>query len=275
MGQRLQSARQAAGLTQQELCQRANLSFSTLTKIERGAIKSPSILTVAAIASAINISLDELVGTGAADGRKLRKTKSGVSFIFFDVNGTLVHYYQQAFSSVANDFGLQLDAVETAFWHFNDEVCAGSLSVSDFNKKFAERIGVDQIDWIPYYLEAVKPINQMHEVIIWAADNYRVGLLTNIMPTVLSALREAGKIPDIAYDAIVDSSAVGVIKPDPHIYKIAQERAGVPAEEILLVDDSRPNLTPAEKQGWHVLSFDDANADSSADRIRQNIEPAD
>ena len=40
LGHRLQQARQAAGLTQQALCQKAGLSYSTLTKIERGAIKS-------------------------------------------------------------------------------------------------------------------------------------------------------------------------------------------------------------------------------------------
>jgi len=41
LGQRLQKARQNAGLTQQELCQKAGLSYSTLAKIERGAIKAP------------------------------------------------------------------------------------------------------------------------------------------------------------------------------------------------------------------------------------------
>jgi transcriptional regulator with XRE-family HTH domain len=41
LGKRLQAARQKAGLTQQTLCQKAGLSYSTLAKIERGAIKSP------------------------------------------------------------------------------------------------------------------------------------------------------------------------------------------------------------------------------------------
>jgi transcriptional regulator with XRE-family HTH domain len=39
LGKRLQDARRAAGLTQQELCQKADLSYSTLAKIERGAIR--------------------------------------------------------------------------------------------------------------------------------------------------------------------------------------------------------------------------------------------
>src|SRR5580698_7200796 len=94
LGKRLQTARQTAGLTQQQLCQRANLSFSTLTKIERGAIKAPSIFTVQAIAGALGTRLDELVGASPALPRQLSKTKSGVSFVYFDVNGCLIHFYQ-------------------------------------------------------------------------------------------------------------------------------------------------------------------------------------
>src|SRR3954468_22641150 len=96
LGKRLQQARQDGGLTQQQLCHKANLSFSTLTKIERGAIKSPSIFTIQSIAGALGVSLDELVGNAkpAQNGppRQLLKTKSGVSFVYFDVNGCLVHF---------------------------------------------------------------------------------------------------------------------------------------------------------------------------------------
>ena len=62
MGKRLQSVRQQAGLTQQALCEKANLSYSTLAKIERGAIKSPSIFTIESIAEALNTTLDYLIG---------------------------------------------------------------------------------------------------------------------------------------------------------------------------------------------------------------------
>jgi transcriptional regulator with XRE-family HTH domain len=62
LGHRLQLARKSAGLTQQSLCQIANLSYSTLAKIERGAIKAPSIFTIQSIADALHIRLDELIG---------------------------------------------------------------------------------------------------------------------------------------------------------------------------------------------------------------------
>ena len=58
LGQAIAAARKAAGLTQQDLCVKAQLSYSTLAKIERGAIKTPSVFTVAAIAEATGTTDD-------------------------------------------------------------------------------------------------------------------------------------------------------------------------------------------------------------------------
>ncbi|HVX24574.1 MAG TPA: HAD-IA family hydrolase [Candidatus Saccharimonadales bacterium] len=271
LGQRLQAARQAAGLTQQQLCQQANLSFSTLTKIERGAIKAPSIFTVQSIAVALGQSLDELVGAAPSSGKQFQKTKSGVSFVYFDVNGCLVHFYQRAFAELAKATGASPDMVESAFWHYNDEVCRGEISIEEFNRHLAERLGVESVDWLQDYLETVEPIAEMQEVLRWAAERYQIGLLTNIMPGQLAAMRQSGALPDLAYDAVVDSSVVHAIKPEPHIYEVAQQYTGVAASEILLVDDSRVNLMAAEKLGWHVLWFDDSRIEESVQRVREAL----
>jgi FMN phosphatase YigB (HAD superfamily) len=274
LGKRLQQARLAAGLTQQQLCHNANLSFSTLTKIERGAIKSPSIFTIEAIAVALNLSLDELIGhDSGASKRQLMQTKTGVSFVFFDVNGCLIYFYQRAFDRLAQISGAHLEAVESAFWHFNDQVCRGEISLDDFNKKLGERLGLDRLRWQDYYLENVEPIKEMQELLIWASKLYKVGLLTNIMPGLLSSMRHDQQLPNIAYDAIIDSSAVGSIKPELGIYKLAEEMAGVTAESILLIDDDRVNLMAAERLGWHVLWFDDSHPQDSVKRAREVLEP--
>jgi FMN phosphatase YigB (HAD superfamily)/DNA-binding XRE family transcriptional regulator len=274
LGKRLQAARQAAGLTQQQLCHRANLSFSTLTKIERGAIKSPSIFTIQSIAGALGTSLDELVGSPALSSKRtLHKTKSGVSFIYFDVNGCLVHFYQRAFAQLALDTGAPSDVVETAFWHYNDEVCRGIITIDDFNAKLADRLGVETVNWQKYYLDTVEPIKEMQELLKWASEHYKVGLMTNIMPGLLNAMRRDGRIPNVDYDSIIDSSEVAAIKPEAKIYEVAQERAGCEPGEILLIDDSRVNLMAAERLGWHVLWFDDSRAEEAVERVRAALEP--
>lgn len=275
LGKRLQGARQNAGLTQQQLCQQAGLSFSTLTKIERGAIKAPSIFTIQAIAGAVGTTLDELVGSSPPrPNRHLRKTKSGASFIYFDMNGCLVSSDQAAFIKLADDVGTTPDVVESLYWRYNDEICRGDVSLQDFNAELAKMTGAKTVDWQSYYLSVVKKVPSMHEIIKAASRHYRIGLLTNTMPGFVDALRKDGRIPDVHYDAIVDSSEVGSLKPEAKIYQIAAERAGLPPEEIMLIDDSRPNLVAAAKLGWNVIWFDDTQPDKSAGTVRQALEPA-
>ncbi|WP_442911033.1 HAD family hydrolase [Kitasatospora sp. NBC_01266] len=48
---------------------------------------------------------------------------------------------------------------------------------------------------------------------------------------------------------VVNSSEVGVAKPDPRIYRIAAERAGAAAERCLFVDDRAENVAAALELG--------------------------
>lgn len=271
LGKRLQQARQAAGLTQQELCEKADLSYSTLAKIERGAIKSPSIFTIQQIAAALNTSVDTLMSGGAVVAAK-KQSKSGISFVYFDINGCLVRFFHRAFTQVATDTGASSDMVESAFWHYNDAVCRGDMSMEDFNKVLARSLEVENIDWAEYYLDAVKSIGDTAELVNWAAEHYKVGLLSNIMPGFIPEMISRGLLPDIPYDSIVDSSVVGAIKPEPKVYEIATNQANCPPSEILLIDDSRANLMAAEKAGWHVSWFDDYLPAESTRRIKETLE---
>lgn len=273
LGKQLQLARQRVGLTQQAMCQQAGLSYSTLAKIERGAIKSPSVFTVKQIADVLHVSLDELLGTLQSKANK-KRTKSGVSFIYFDINGCLVRFYHRAFTAIAKDTGLSPDAIETAFWRYNDAICTGQMSISDFNVAFAKDLGLPSIDWQSYYLDAVDPIAEMHDLVRWAAQHYRIGLMSNIGTGFIQDMKSTGLLPDITYDAIVDSSQVGYIKPDKKIYEVAEAMAGVTAAEILLIDDTRGNLMPAQQAGWHVMWFNDYDSIESTERVRSALEPA-
>jgi len=272
LGQRLQAARLRAGMTQQMLCQKADLSYSTLTKIERGAIKSPSIFTIQSIASALNVSLDELLGiTSQTPQKRKQRSQSGIEFVYFDINGCLVRFFHRAFTELAMQSGEPADVVETAFWHYNDEVCRGDMTMEEFNQALARQLRLDSVNWLDYYIEAIEPIPVMDELIQWAGKHYRVGLLTNIMPGFIDVMRQKGLLPDITYDAIIDSSKVGAIKPETAIFAEAEKAARVPASDILFIDDSRANLMAAEKRGWHVLWFDDYRPDESAEKIRSAL----
>lgn len=278
LGQRLQTARLRAGMTQQMLCQKADLSYSTLTKIERGAIKSPSIFTIQHIATALDVGLDELLGgksTASANVPvKKHRSKSGVQFVYFDINGCLVRYFHRAFTDLALESGTPADAIETAFWHYNDQVCRGQMPLSEFNAYLARQVGLEAIDWTNLYIKAIEPIKAMDSVVRWAAEHYHIGLLTNIMPGFVDIMRREKLLPDVAYDAVIDSSEVGAIKPEAKIFEVAANKAHCPVSDILLIDDDRANLMAAEQQGWHVLWFDDYRAEESAKKVRAVLELA-
>ena len=274
LGKQLQRARQRAGLTQQAMCQHAGLSYSTLAKIERGAIKAPSIFTIKQIADVLEMSLDELVGAALGGKTGKKTTKSGVTFVYFDINGCLVRFFHRAFATMARDTAISPDVIESVFWQYNDPVCTGQMSIPEFNIALATDLGLEKIDWQSYYLQAVEPITEMHDLVKWAASNYRVGLMSNIGSGFIADMQKHGLLPDVNFDAIVDSSQVGFIKPDPKMYEMAEAMAGVPAEQILLIDDTRGNLSPARAAGWHVMWFNDYDSIESTERVRTALEPA-
>jgi transcriptional regulator with XRE-family HTH domain len=276
LGKRLQDARRTAGLTQQGLCQKSGLSYSTLAKIERGAIKAPSVFTIEKIAEALNISLDELIGSEKISGRngKTRHhSKNGISFVYFDINGCLVRFYHRAVTEIARDSGQPIDVVESILWRYDDQVCRGLISLEEFNKIFADKLKFPGLRWQDYYLKNVESMPGMDKLVSWVASLYGIGLLSNIMPGLINSMLDLQAIPRVAYDSIVDSSEVQAIKPEIKIFEVASKQAQCDKSEILLIDDDRTNLMAADAFGWKVFWFDDYRPEESIVKIREMLEP--
>jgi putative hydrolase of the HAD superfamily len=65
--------------------------------------------------------------------------------------------------------------------------------------------------------------------------------------------REACWRFDTVTDDIVYSHEVGLKKPDPAIYALAQSRLGVESHEVVLLDDLATNVEAARATGWHAV----------------------
>ena len=283
LGQVIQMARKRAGLTQQSLCQRSGLSYSTLAKIERGAIKTPSVFTIRQIALTLGISLDELLGNvrdvrpapsmgSPSSGKKT--SHNGVRFVYFDMNGCLVRStVSKAAGMLAADGGGDATTIESIFWQYNTDVCKGLKSIDELNTVLAERLNM-LVDWNKYYLAAVEPTPGMAELVEWVAENYHVGILTNTLPNLVQPMLASGVLPQVRYDAIIDSSEVHAVKPEPEMFKIAAERAGMQPNEILLVDDDHLNLSAAGQLGWQTISFHSYQAEDSILAVSNALQPA-
>jgi putative hydrolase of the HAD superfamily len=59
------------------------------------------------------------------------------------------------------------------------------------------------------------------------------------------------------FDHIVESSMVGVRKPEPRFYEIALETVGVDATEAVFLDDLGINLKPARQMGMTTIKVED------------------
>ena len=61
LGKKIKSLRRKIDLSQDEFARKADVPYTTLTKIETGVIKKPSVFVMAKIAKALNITLDDLL----------------------------------------------------------------------------------------------------------------------------------------------------------------------------------------------------------------------
>jgi putative hydrolase of the HAD superfamily len=105
---------------------------------------------------------------------------------------------------------------------------------------------------------------QMVEALRRCKKSFRVACITNNMKAGEGPgmARSAGKAKAVAevmtlFEHVVESSKVGVRKPDPRIYQHACELLGVPPEACVYLDDLGINLKPARALGMRTIKVGD------------------
>lgn len=61
LGQKIKELRNKLGLSQDEFARKADVPYTTLTKIETGVIKKPSVFVVSKISKILNVDIEELL----------------------------------------------------------------------------------------------------------------------------------------------------------------------------------------------------------------------
>ena len=92
-----------------------------------------------------------------------------------------------------------------------------------------------------------------------------IGLLSNMVPTWDTHWRRMVDV-EALFDEVLLSFEVHARKPEALIFELATERAGVPAERCILVDDLAVNCQGAERAGWHSVHFETFG--QAAERLR-------
>lgn len=61
IGEKIQSWRKKKKFTQDSLSKKANIPYTTLTKIESNVVKNPSIKTMMSLAKGLGVTIDQLI----------------------------------------------------------------------------------------------------------------------------------------------------------------------------------------------------------------------
>lgn len=153
---------------------------------------------------------------------------------------------------------------------------SNSVSLDEFDELFADesealglRIGGRAV--IEVLSGDLRP--RMVEVLKVCKQNYKVACITNNvkagkgpgMNQNVEKANEVSKVMDL-FDAVIESSIVGIRKPNPAIYRMASDALEVKPHNCAFLDDLGINLKPAKKLGMatiKVLGEDQAISDLS------------
>ena len=272
----LKTRRKAAGITQKQLAAAADISYSTLTKLEQGAIASPSITLLNDVAAALGCRAEELL---EAEPLEIA-ANPGIEFVYFDVGGVLVQSIDVSLHRFAETIHASDHAVKASFHEHGEAGARGNITLEELKLLMMLRLGVSmsneerQSALAHQWIDDMEPITAGHRLLGEVVKHHKVGLLTNVFPGFFPDFFQRGLLPDISYKAVVKSCDVGFVKPEPAMYEVATQAARTKPAKILLIDNSRINVKAARDYGWQAELFDERAPERSvATIVRKHFKP--
>ena len=126
----------------------------------------------------------------------------------------------------------------------------GELAEGDFERQFAALLDVEPAGLIDGLFAGVQPDAAMVAAV---RDARSAGVRTALVSNSWGVHRYPHDMFSELFDGVVISGEEGMRKPSRRMYELGAERAGVPAERCVFVDDLTFNLTPAEKLGMATV----------------------
>ncbi len=180
--------------------------------------------------------------------------------IIWDMGGVILRTEDAAPRvELATRFGLTREELEDLVFHceVSDRATVGQIGEEQVWQDVCTRLkvppeqaatiqqgfwGGDRLDIeLMDYIRALRP-------------RYRTALLSNAWPDLRRILQERWRILD-AFDEVIISAEVGLMKPDPRIYHLAVERLGVTPTQAVFIDDFPLNVRAAQDCGLHAIRF--------------------
>ncbi len=126
----------------------------------------------------------------------------------------------------------------------------GEIDEPTFELRFAALLDVEPDGLIDGLFAGVTPDLPMLDAVRHA---HTAGIRTALVSNSWGTHRYPHELFDELFDGVVISGELGIRKPSRRMYELGAERAGVPAERCVYVDDLPFNLTPAKELGMATV----------------------
>ena len=192
------------------------------------------------------------------------RDRRSLTALLIDFGGVLTTSVWDSFAAFCRAEGLDDDAVKHLFREDPQALAdlraleIGAMSEEEFEARFGGRLGLkDHQHLIDSMFRGMAPLEPMVAAVGRArAGGVRTGLVSNSWSTA----HYDRELLATLFDAIVISADVGMHKPQPEIYRLAAERAGVEPSGCVFVDDLRENCDGAEAVGMTAVLHRDPTA---------------
>ena len=186
-----------------------------------------------------------------------------IRVVWVDFGGVLTSSVEDDLARVAARAGLSVEDLVGAMRRVAgdgrgllEQLETGLVTEREWGRRVEEalRPKVSQVDLGEFgrHWHAGRAFNQDLYDALSALDGPKVGMLTNTIGE--WERHRAGMIPDLGvFDRVIRSHEVGVRKPQPEIYALAEEAFGSDPAECLLVDDLPVNCAAARARGWTAV----------------------
>jgi putative hydrolase of the HAD superfamily len=188
--------------------------------------------------------------------------------VLFDLGGVVFDSPLDGFTRYESEVGLPVDFIRTLNSTNSDanawaRLERGELTRDEFIAAFeAEALAAGQRLEGLRVLEALK--GDVRPVMVEAvrrlkAAAFMTAAVTNNIAPMDSVERDVSGVMAL-FDVVIESSVVGVRKPEEAFYRIALDKLGVTADECVYLDDLGVNLKPARAMGMTTIKVLDADA---------------
>jgi epoxide hydrolase-like predicted phosphatase len=182
-----------------------------------------------------------------------------INTVIFDLHGVVLFTIRSTFSGMlAERLGVPVERVQKVMNDpINDQWDKGEISDDVFYDHMLTVTGqppekktvIQKFMIEDFYID-----QEMLALIRELRKSYTTALLSNFPAHVHEFFKSTWFI-DGAFDHLVISSDVKLLKPDPRIYELALERAGCQPQEAVFIDDRSENIKAAEDLGIKGILF--------------------